>query len=47
VLAEQPVVSARLILHGDVSRPAPMTVEWSVYAQSLTTKLVKGMLIGP
>lgn len=24
------------ILYGDVSRPAPMTVEWSTYAQSLT-----------
>jgi 5-methyltetrahydropteroyltriglutamate--homocysteine methyltransferase len=35
------------ILHGDVSRPAPITVEWSSYAQSLTTKPVKGMLTGP
>nr|WP_225955061.1 5-methyltetrahydropteroyltriglutamate--homocysteine S-methyltransferase [Kibdelosporangium phytohabitans] len=35
------------ILHGDVSRPAPMTVEWSTYAQSLTSKPVKGMLTGP
>ncbi|MCE7004457.1 5-methyltetrahydropteroyltriglutamate--homocysteine S-methyltransferase [Kibdelosporangium philippinense] len=35
------------ILHGDVSRAAPMTVEWSTYAQSLTTKPVKGMLTGP
>ncbi|MFC0110235.1 5-methyltetrahydropteroyltriglutamate--homocysteine S-methyltransferase [Kibdelosporangium aridum] len=35
------------ILHGDVSRPAPMTVAWSTYAQSLTTKPVKGMLTGP
>jgi 5-methyltetrahydropteroyltriglutamate--homocysteine methyltransferase len=35
------------ILHGDVSRPAPMTVRWSTYAQSLTTKPVKGMLTGP
>ncbi|TCP53650.1 methionine synthase (B12-independent) [Tamaricihabitans halophyticus] len=35
------------ILHGDVSRPAAMTVEWSGYAQSLTTKPVKGMLTGP
>jgi len=35
------------ILWGDVSRPAPMTVEWSTYAQSLTHKPVKGMLTGP
>ncbi|ONI82867.1 5-methyltetrahydropteroyltriglutamate--homocysteine S-methyltransferase [Actinosynnema sp. ALI-1.44] len=35
------------ILHGDVSRPVPMTVEWSTYAQSLTSKPVKGMLTGP
>ncbi|THG31199.1 5-methyltetrahydropteroyltriglutamate--homocysteine S-methyltransferase [Glaciibacter flavus] len=35
------------ILWGDVSRPAPMTVEWSRYAQSLTEKPVKGMLTGP
>ncbi len=35
------------ILWGDVSRPAPMTVEWSTYAQSLTQKPVKGMLTGP
>ena len=35
------------ILHGDVSRPRPMTVEWSKYAQSLTDKPVKGMLTGP
>jgi 5-methyltetrahydropteroyltriglutamate--homocysteine methyltransferase len=35
------------ILWGDVSRPAPMTVEWSTYAQSLTDKPVKGMLTGP
>jgi 5-methyltetrahydropteroyltriglutamate--homocysteine methyltransferase len=35
------------IIHGDVSRRAPMTVEWSTYAQSLTTKPVKGMLTGP
>nr|WP_042189239.1 5-methyltetrahydropteroyltriglutamate--homocysteine S-methyltransferase [Kibdelosporangium sp. MJ126-NF4] len=35
------------ILHGDVSRPQPMTVEWSTYAQSLTSKPVKGMLTGP
>jgi 5-methyltetrahydropteroyltriglutamate--homocysteine methyltransferase len=35
------------IIFGDVSRPAPMTVSWSVYAQSLTDKPVKGMLTGP
>ena len=35
------------ILWGDVSRPAPMTVEWSTYAQSLTEKPMKGMLTGP
>jgi 5-methyltetrahydropteroyltriglutamate--homocysteine methyltransferase len=35
------------ILHGDVSRPAPITVQWSSYAQSLTSKPVKGMLTGP
>jgi 5-methyltetrahydropteroyltriglutamate--homocysteine methyltransferase len=35
------------IIFGDVHRPARMTVEWSVYAQSLTKKLVKGMLTGP
>ena len=35
------------ILWGDVSRPQPMTVEWSTYAQSLTEKPVKGMLTGP
>ncbi|MFE4550827.1 5-methyltetrahydropteroyltriglutamate--homocysteine S-methyltransferase [Streptomyces sp. NPDC056785] len=35
------------ILAGDVSRPQPMTVRWTTYAQSLTTKPVKGMLTGP
>lgn len=35
------------IIYGDVSRPEPMTVSWSVYAQSLTKKFVKGMLTGP
>ncbi|MBO0826511.1 MAG: 5-methyltetrahydropteroyltriglutamate--homocysteine S-methyltransferase [Streptosporangiales bacterium] len=35
------------ILHGDVSRPAPMTVPWIRYAQSLTDRPVKGMLTGP
>ena len=35
------------IVFGDVSRPGPMTVRWSQYAQSLTAKPVKGMLTGP
>jgi 5-methyltetrahydropteroyltriglutamate--homocysteine methyltransferase len=35
------------VLFGDVSRPLPMTVEWSRYAQSLTKKPMKGMLTGP
>ena len=35
------------ILWGDVSRPQPITVDWSTYAQSLTAKPVKGMLTGP
>lgn len=35
------------ILFGDVERLKPMTVEWATYAQSLTTKWVKGMLTGP
>ncbi|WP_433759840.1 5-methyltetrahydropteroyltriglutamate--homocysteine S-methyltransferase [Nocardia sp. CA-135398] len=35
------------ILFGDVARPAPMTVDWIGYAQSLTDKPVKGMLTGP
>jgi 5-methyltetrahydropteroyltriglutamate--homocysteine methyltransferase len=35
------------ILYGDVSRPEPMTVDWAVYAQSLTDRPVKGMLTGP
>ncbi|MET0783546.1 MAG: 5-methyltetrahydropteroyltriglutamate--homocysteine S-methyltransferase, partial [Leifsonia flava] len=35
------------ILWGDVSRPKPITVEWSAYTQSLTPKPVKGMLTGP
>ena len=35
------------IVWGDVSRDKPMTVEWSVYAQSLTEKPMKGMLTGP
>lgn len=35
------------IIYGDVSRPKPMTVFWWHYAQSLTAKVVKGMLTGP
>lgn len=35
------------IIFGEVSRPAPMTVQWSAYAQSLTSRPVKGMLTGP
>ncbi|ATA89752.1 5-methyltetrahydropteroyltriglutamate--homocysteine S-methyltransferase [Capnocytophaga stomatis] len=35
------------IIYGDVSRPEPMTVRWSQYAQSLTSFPVKGMLTGP
>ena len=35
------------IIFGDVSRPNPMTVAWSKYAQSCTDKIMKGMLTGP
>jgi len=35
------------IIFGDVSRPEPMTVKWTAYAQSLTSKYMKGMLTGP
>lgn len=35
------------IIYGDVHRPRPMTVYWSTYAQSLTSKPLKGMLTGP
>lgn len=35
------------LLYGDVSRPKPMTLEWSTYAKSLTTRPMKGMLTGP
>ncbi|WP_328474617.1 5-methyltetrahydropteroyltriglutamate--homocysteine S-methyltransferase [Actinoplanes sp. NBC_00393] len=35
------------LLYGDVARKQPMTVEWSTYAQSLTSRPVKGMLTGP
>lgn len=32
---------------GDVYREKPITVDWTVYAQSLTNKMMKGMLTGP
>jgi 5-methyltetrahydropteroyltriglutamate--homocysteine methyltransferase len=35
------------IIYGDVSRPRPMTVEWSRHAQGLTRRPMKGMLTGP
>jgi 5-methyltetrahydropteroyltriglutamate--homocysteine methyltransferase len=35
------------IIFGDISRPAPMTVDWSRFAQAQTSKLMKGMLTGP
>jgi 5-methyltetrahydropteroyltriglutamate--homocysteine methyltransferase len=35
------------ILHGDVRRPAPITLRWTGFAQSLTDRPVKGMLTGP
>jgi 5-methyltetrahydropteroyltriglutamate--homocysteine methyltransferase len=35
------------IIYGDISRPAPMTIDWTNYAQSLTDKPMKGMLTGP
>ncbi|WP_329131818.1 5-methyltetrahydropteroyltriglutamate--homocysteine S-methyltransferase [Streptomyces sp. NBC_01476] len=35
------------ILAGDISRPGPMSVRWTTYAQSLTARPVKGMLTGP
>lgn len=35
------------IIYGDVSRPDPMTVYWTTYANALTDKPVKGMLTGP
>ena len=35
------------ILAGDISRPEPMTVRWTSYAQSLSDRPVKGMLTGP
>ena len=35
------------IIFGDVSRPKAMTVKWSKFAQSLTPRIMKGMLTGP
>ena len=35
------------VVWGDISRAKPMTVRWSVYAQSLTKRPMKGMLTGP
>ena len=35
------------IIYGDVFRESKMTVDWSTYAQSLTSKPMKGMLTGP
>ena len=35
------------IIFGDVSRPNPMTVYWSSFAQTLTSRPMKGMLTGP
>ncbi|WP_053803809.1 5-methyltetrahydropteroyltriglutamate--homocysteine S-methyltransferase [Streptomyces rimosus] len=35
------------VLAGDISRPEPMTVRWTTYAQSCTDRPVKGMLTGP
>jgi 5-methyltetrahydropteroyltriglutamate--homocysteine methyltransferase len=35
------------LIYGDVKRRGPMTVEWARYAQSLTSRPVKGMLTGP
>jgi 5-methyltetrahydropteroyltriglutamate--homocysteine methyltransferase len=35
------------VIYGDVARPRPMTVAWSTFAQSLTSRIMKGMLTGP
>lgn len=35
------------ILFGDITRPKAMTVEWIKFAQSQTSKVMKGMLTGP
>ena len=35
------------VIYGDVYRSNPLTLEWATYAQSLSSKPVKGMLTGP
>jgi 5-methyltetrahydropteroyltriglutamate--homocysteine methyltransferase len=35
------------LIYGDLSRPKAMTVDWIAYAQTLTNKVMKGMLTGP
>jgi 5-methyltetrahydropteroyltriglutamate--homocysteine methyltransferase len=35
------------IIYGDVARPRPITVDWALFAQSLTARTVRGMLTGP
>lgn len=35
------------VIFGDVSRPTPMTVRWTKFAQEQTNRPVKGMLTGP
>lgn len=35
------------VIYGDIQRKKPMTLEWTTYAQSLTSQYVKGMLTGP
>ncbi|MGF1740370.1 5-methyltetrahydropteroyltriglutamate--homocysteine S-methyltransferase [Vibrio profundum] len=35
------------IVVADIERAAPITVQWSAFAQSLTNKKMKGMLTGP
>jgi len=35
------------VIYGDISRPEPMTVKWITYAQSQTSRPMKGMLTGP
>jgi 5-methyltetrahydropteroyltriglutamate--homocysteine methyltransferase len=35
------------VIYGDVARPKPMTLKWTQYARSLTSRPMKGMLTGP
>lgn len=35
------------IIAGDITRPGAMTIRWSQFAQTLTSRPVKGMLTGP